>query len=256
VALLAGVQVQLVPSGAVLRQHYEEAKRERPFPDQSLLAVGYNGTWQGQALQFTEAEVQVVAGLMGGEAWIGRETKKARLRQMARSVRFLHVACHGWFDYERPLQSYVETGEDERLTAQEVRQSWHLQAELVTLSACQTGVSTVLRGDEPMGLIRAFLSAGARAVLVSQWPVADLPTFLLMQDFYGRLQAGLTVSEALHGAQTWLRGLTVAQAVAVVRRVMPDEAMQAALAEMERYETAVPFAQPQFWAAFVVVIGR
>ena len=62
-----------------------------------------------------------MAELLGGEAWVGREAKKERLRQMAESVRFLHVACHGWFDYERPLQSYVETGEDERLTAQEVR---------------------------------------------------------------------------------------------------------------------------------------
>ena len=258
-ALLAGVQMQLAPSGGVLRQHYEVMKkdRERPSTTKSALAVGYNGVWRGQALQFTEVEVQVVAELMGGEAWVGRETKKERLRQMAESVRFLHVACHGWFDYERPLQSYIETGEGERLTAQEVRQHWRLQAELVVLSACQTGVSAVLRGDEPMGLIRAFLSAGARAVLVSQWPVADLPTFLLMQDFYGRLQAGMSASEALNLAQSWLRELTIAEAVGVVKKVVADEGVQeAALAELRGMGTAVPYAHPQFWAAFVVVNGR
>ena len=125
------------------------------------------------------------------------------------------------------------------------------------LSACQTGVSAVLRGDEPMGLIRAFLSAGARAVLVSQWPVADLPTFLLMQDFYGRLQAGMSASEALNLAQSWLRELTIAEAVGVVKKVVADEGVQeAALAELRGMGTAVPYAHPQFWAAFVVVNGR
>ncbi len=57
--------------------------------------------------------------------------------------------------------SALELGDGERLTAQEVREGWRLRAELVTLSVCQTGVSRVLRGDEPMGLVRAFLRGDA-----------------------------------------------------------------------------------------------
>ena len=86
----------------------------------------------------------------------------------------------------------------------------------------------MLRGDEPLGLIRAFLSAGARAVLVSQWPVADLPTFLLMQNFYGRLQGGMMVNEALQAAQTWLRKLEITEAVAAVEAVVVDAVVREA----------------------------
>jgi CHAT domain-containing protein len=259
-ALLPEVELRFAPSATVLQRGEQtaEVSKTSAISHKRLLAVGYNGTLHGQTLQFTEAEVQTVAGLMGGQAWTGSETKKEQLRQMAESLQYLHIACHGWFNHEQPLESYVETGAGERLTAQEVRQNWRLQAELVTLSACQTGVSAVLRGDEPMGLIRAFLSAGARAVLVSQWPVADLPTFLLMQNFYGRLQTGTPISRALQQTQKWLRELTVAQAMQAVREVMPDEAVRAlALVELGQLgETAVPFAKPQFWAAFVVVNGR
>ena len=174
--------------------------------------------------------------------------------------RLLHSAGSTWpatagLNHEQPLQSYLETGQGERIAAHEIMESWHLQAELVTLSACQTGVSRVLRGDEPMGLIRAFLYAGAKAVLVTQWPVEDLATCLLMVRFYQELaNKNSALSAALGSAQQWLRELTVSQArwaLDALPVAVPASALFADLPADAR-----PFAEPRHWAAFMVVQGR
>jgi CHAT domain-containing protein len=206
------------------------------------------------ALRYTETEAQAVAQLMSGVAWIGPEPKRERLRADVARQRWLHFACHGRFNYDEPMESYLETGAGERLTAREILQDWRLpQTELVTLSACQTGVSRVLRSDEPMGLIRAFLYAGASAVLVTQWPVEDLPAFLLIRRFYGELQRGERASAALRAAQVWLRELTTAQA----RRVLSEWSRSVPVDEPDPFGNlspeAQPFSHPRQWAAFVLV---
>ena len=216
------------------------------------LAVGFNSeAGNGRSLRYTEAEVSRVAQLMAGAAWNGREPKKDRLRQAAANCRWLHIACHGWFDDADPLASYLETGADEQLTAREVLQTWRLSAELVTLSACETGLSQILRGDEPMGLVRAFLVAGARAVLVTQWPVDDLATFLLMTQFYQLVHAEEfpDLSAALHQAQDWLRQLTLDEAEMLLAqyRIEPPTEWQQLVPE------GTPFAAPDYWAGFILV---
>ena len=223
---------------------------------QPCLALGYDAVEGEQALRHTETEAMFVAKLAGGEAWVGSAPTLSRLAEVAGQYRWLHFACHGRFDEDAPLDSYLETGPGERLTAREVLQTWHLAADLVTLSACQTGVSRILRGDEPMGLIRAFLYAGARAVLVSQWPVADLPTFLLMQRFYSQLQqmAQPDPAVALREAQVWLRDLTVAEVQEAMRDLPADQTSASERAALERLPpTACPFAHPRYWAAFILV---
>lgn len=146
------------------------------------------------------------------------------------------------------MASYLETGEGERLTAREVQAAWRLQARLVTLSACESGVSQILRGDEPMGLVRAFMSAGAQAVLVSQWPVDDLATLLLMTRFYEIVQEGGTsLSWALAAAQDWLRGLSAAAIYDFcARQGLPPPPQQWP-------DTHFPFAAPLYWAGFVLI---
>jgi CHAT domain-containing protein/tetratricopeptide (TPR) repeat protein len=245
------------PSATLLVRHGLVPAPHLP-PGRSCLAIGYNGVWNGRVLRYTEPEANMVAHLTGGQVWVGPYPKKDRLRGMAAHQRWLHIACHGWFNHDQPLESYLETGLGERLAALEVIQDWRLQAELVVLSACQTGVSRILRGDEPMGLIRAFLSAGARAVLVSRWAVEDLPTFLLMYRFYSELQdeMDLDLSAALHLAQRWLRRLTVAQAREVLA-TLPAEGEGAhapdRLANLP--SDTRPFSHPRHWAAFTLVGG-
>ncbi len=240
----------LAPSAAI----YARQQRQRGDVGVGCLAVGYNSSLEnGRALRYTEAEVRQVAQLMNGQAWNGREPKKERLRQAAAACRWLHIACHGWFDDAEPLNSYLETGAGERLTAREVLESWRLAAELVTLSACETGVSQILRGDEPMGLVRAFLAAGARAVLVTQWAVDDLATFLLMTHFYRLLRVveSPDLSSLLYQAQEWLQQLTIPAAKILLeqRGIAPPAAW------LDFPDNAQPFNEPVYWAGFVLV-GR
>ena len=70
-----------------------------------------------------------------------------------------------------------------------------------TLSACQTGRTVVGGGDELLGLMRAFLGAGAASLVLSLWAVEDRSTARLMESFYGRLARGQSKSEALRAAQ-------------------------------------------------------
>jgi CHAT domain-containing protein len=249
-ALVRDSSLSYAPSATVLsRRKAAELPANAPG-----LAVGYNGRRDNRLLRYTEAEVRAVARLIGGDAWTGPEAKKERLRQAAASQRRLHISCHGWFNEADPLSSYLETGRDEWLTAREVLEEWRLSAQLVTLSACQTGVSHLLRGDEPMGLIRAFLHVGARAVLVSQWPVEDLPAYLLMTRFYQLLGNESDYALALIRAQEWLRDLTAPQVSAWLAGRPADEQV-----ETDGYPEVLPagdhpFAHPRYWAAFVLYV--
>src|SRR6185503_18037582 len=76
-----------------------------------------------------------------------------------------------------------------------------LNASLVTLSACQTGRSVIGGGDELLGLMRAFLYAGAASLVLSLWAVEDRSTALLMETFYRKLAEGLSKRAALRYAQ-------------------------------------------------------
>src|ERR1041385_2237838 len=77
----------------------------------------------------------------------------------------------------------------------------NLTAELVTLSACNTGVNKVFPGDELHGLVRGFLYAGAPSVVASLWAVSDLSTADLMREMYSHLRSGATKRAAMRGAQ-------------------------------------------------------
>jgi CHAT domain-containing protein/tetratricopeptide (TPR) repeat protein len=210
------------------------------------LAVGYDGA-AGRRLRHTEAEALAVAQLCGGQAWQGAPGMARRLQEAASAYRWLHLACHGEFDLDEPLRSWLEIGPGERLSAAAVLGQFALGAELVTLSACRSGVSRVLRGDEPMGLVRAFLSAGARTVLVTLWPVEDISARILMERFYRALLAEGDPAAALQKAQRVLRDLTIAEA----REILAGWGEE--VADMPAEDSAQPYADPAFWAAFVLI---
>ncbi len=243
-----GPSIVHTPSATVLLQQHQPLSAAQTVT-KSCLAIGYNGRY----LRYTEAEAQLIARMSDGKAWIGGQTDKSLLQTSAVNQRLLHFACHGWFDQDEPLESYLEVGPDCHLTAREVIQNWHIAAELVVLSACQTGVSRVLRSDEPMGLIRAFMSAGATAVLVTHWPVEDLPTFLLMLRFYELLlQKGKAPAAALRDAQVWLRELTITDCTLFIasQPLKPTE-WRSNLPQSTSGDYP-PFAEPQHWAAFTL----
>lgn len=121
----------------------------------------------------------------------------------AAGKRLIHLATHGLFRADNPLFSGLRFA-DGWLLARDLYRL-HLDAELVTLSACRTGVSEVAPGDELFGLVRGFLAPGASALAVSLWPADDRATAQLMPTLYRALLAGATPSAALRTAQQQLR---------------------------------------------------
>jgi tetratricopeptide (TPR) repeat protein len=201
-------------------------RSQGPPTGRSCLALGYNGD-EARGLRHPEAEAAAVAALCGGDHWRPQTGRLARLAREAGRYRWLHLACHGEFNLEDPLASWLDLGPGERLSAAAILRDLRLEAELVTLSACRSGLSRVLRGDEPLGLVRALLGAGARAVLATLWEVEDRSARLLMEELYRGLMAGAPPAAALVAAQHWLRDLEEGG--------------------------ARPFADPRYWAAYTLV---
>ncbi len=129
----------------------------------------------------------------GGNATVSAFTKNAAKFDV------LHLACHGQFRPENPLFSSLHLA-DGWITVRDIC-SQKLNAEIVTLSACETGLNKIFAGDEILGLTRGFLAAGAKSLCLSLWTVNDAATTVLMQDFYAQLQLGKIASEALKIAQ-------------------------------------------------------
>ena len=152
----------------------------------------------------------------------GLESTETFAKTNAPNYDFLHFATHGVYHFRQPLYSHLlfpaSENDDGQLNVYEVFEM-NLNAKLVTLSACETGIGQLNRGDELIGLSRAFLFAGASAVTVSLWQVADYQTALLMQKFYTYLEE--------HSAQ---KALTLAQ-----REILRE------------------YPQPFFWAPFVLL---
>jgi CHAT domain-containing protein len=145
-------------------------------------------------------EARIVAETLGrGELLLEDKACAKRLRAAASTCTLLHLATHGFFRADAPRFSALRLA-DGWLTASDLEE-WALpHAGLVTLSACETGV-TLGRGSDRLGLARGLFRAGARCLLVSQWAVDDASTAELMAHFYGTLQAGKEAAFALQEAQ-------------------------------------------------------
>jgi tetratricopeptide (TPR) repeat protein len=118
---------------------------------------------------------------------------------LASSARFLHIATHGHFQRDNPMFSYLRLA-DCRLNFYNLLEL-NLDAELVTLSACQTGTNAVMPGDELHGLMRGFLCAGAPSMVTSLWSASDQATADLMTRLYKNLHQGDSKRAALTKAQ-------------------------------------------------------
>lgn len=191
--------ISYLPSASLL--HYCHRPPARPAQltlprHKTMLAFGYG--WQGQ-LPAAESEAQNVAALLGGVAYTGAAATVATFQTVAATADLLHLATHGEFRADDPLYSYLLLAEG-RLTTLDIF-NLRLQATLVTLSACDTGQSLIGGGDELLGLLRAFLYAGAAAVVVSHWRIQDAATRRLMELFYRQLAAGESKATALRTAQ-------------------------------------------------------
>ncbi|MDP3073881.1 MAG: CHAT domain-containing protein [Opitutaceae bacterium] len=214
------------------------AARQAAFaPNRSPYAGVFGGPMSN--LAGTKAEVQMLGELLpGSRIVLGSEVNEKNIRALAaagelRSARVLHFAVHGAalpampalsciaLSYEGHFTKDLPADRDGLLQLAEI-QALPMRAELVTLSACETGLGAILAGEGVVGLTGAFLSAGGDRVLASLWPVNDAGTTYFMQRFYR-----LHVTEAMPG----------------------DLAMAAVKREFIAGQAGA-FRHPQYWAPF------
>jgi CHAT domain-containing protein/tetratricopeptide (TPR) repeat protein len=157
------------------------------------------------------AEARALAELWGTDAhiYVGAAATEQRLRELPVRPRYLHFACHALLDRRFPLDSALAlaapahpgNGDNGLLQAWEIFERLRLDTDLVTLSACETGLGRDAGGEGLIGLTRAFQFAGARSILASLWAVSDGTTAELMERFYALLRAGRPKDLALQEAQ-------------------------------------------------------
>jgi len=179
-----------LPSASILRH---TAKNRGMEKNTKVLAVGNPDLKNpALALPFAEKEVAsigwrfpnvtVLTGDKATEGWVVRNISDFGI---------IHLASHGEFDPVNPLFSSVKLARDDRddgdLRASEIF-GLDIQASLVMLSACQTGLGKITGGDDVIGMNRAFLYAGTNAILSSLWRVSDISTALLVKQFYRELK--------------------------------------------------------------------
>lgn len=209
---------------------------------------------------------------------------KLRSAGQLASFRYLHFATHGEanniraFDsrlilsQDQPKQSLPAAGEpllDNLLSAAEVLEHWKLNADLVTLSACETALGRDAGGDGMLGFAQAFLLSGSRSVCLSFWKVDDTATALLMDRFYrnllGKREDGappLGKAAALAEAKRWLRELSLEEATdrlgvlteGVSRGSKKGRNILNKIpAADDTPREAKPYAHPRYWAAFILI---
>lgn len=187
------------------------------------------------SLPRSREEVSYIANLFPPDrrhVYLGKESTESHLKhELLRKFRRIHFATHSLIDEQYPSRSAVvltlaeDPDEDGLLDVNEISEL-DLDCDLVVLSACQTGRGQLHSGEGILGLSRAFLYAGARSLVVSQWNVSDISTARLMKAFYERLAGNAENAAALREAK-----LQMLQAGGETRH-------------------------PHYWAPFIVVGAR
>ncbi len=190
------------PSASVLQYTMGRRRSER---NNRVLAIGNPdlGT-EALSLPFAQKEAERIAWTFpDADVITGREATETWVKQNVANYGIVHLASHGEYDPSMPLMSSIllsKDGEnDGLLTADEVF-SLSLNADMVALSACQSGLGRLSNGDDVVGLNRAFVYAGTRQILSSLWRVDDVSTAVMVKHFYRNMPT-MDRAEALRQAQ-------------------------------------------------------
>lgn len=160
------------------------------------------------ALPYTRDEVLGIASLFPkGESAVylgARANREAVKAEALDHYRYIHFATHGILDEAHPSRSGLaltaSAGDGGVLQVDQIT-GLRIHADVVTLSACSTGLGELVSGEGMLGLVRSFLYAGASSVAVSLWNVNDDATATLMKEFYGNLSRSVPPREALRRAK-------------------------------------------------------
>lgn len=185
--LLEHSEVVVYPTASLITRQPPRQKRE-------ARTIAYS--WDGR-LQHSVDEAKRVASRFGGRWYSEDQAHRSVLNTPPCQI--LHISAHGQYRMDQPDFSYIQLA-DGPLYTDDLFQ-YDLRYELVTLSACETGRSHAIAGDELIGLGRGFLFAGAGALVASLWRVNEALTLELMDIFYEQLDCGASKAAALRHAQ-------------------------------------------------------
>ncbi|HSE37039.1 MAG TPA: CHAT domain-containing tetratricopeptide repeat protein [Blastocatellia bacterium] len=190
-------EMSYAPSASVLRLcRIRSRNQSRPARPRTLVALGLPEAGTPSIYD----EIQALGTLFPDSVMLTEDrATRENLFEAAPRARFLHLASHGYFRRDNPMFSFLKLA-DENLHFYNLL-DLRLNAEMVTLSACHTGVNRVFPGDELHGLVRGFLYAGAPSVVASLWAVSDRSTTDFMREMYSHIRAGATKRAALRHAQ-------------------------------------------------------
>jgi len=160
------------------------------------------------------------------DIYLGKNASEENVKKPPRNnYQIIHFACHALLDENQPFRSALVLSRDNRREEDgflQVRELYNLRlnANLVILSACQTGLGKLEKGEGMLGLTRMFFYSGANSVLSTLWPVNDKSTAFFIKKFYRWLAQGRNIAEALR------------------------------LAKLEMIQS--DFSYPYYWAGFIV----
>jgi CHAT domain-containing protein len=240
------------------------------YPDTAAFRNALVGNTKALAslprLPATREEVACIASLSPNPLLLlGSDASEMRIIALAesgslREYSAIHIASHALVDDENPERSALVLSQidlpdpleaamegariyDGLITAKEIVREWELDTDLVTLSACETGLGKEVGEEGYVGFSHAFFQAGARSLLVSLWKVEDQATSLLMQRFYenyygkykgkrrGKRRESMSKVEALKEAKNWLKNY------------MDEEGHK-------------PYEHPYYWSSFILIGAR
>lgn len=249
-------QVTYVPSAYALnvsQQRLQEQHRHQ----RSFFAV-VNPT---KDLIYTPAEGEALKNLFDSEHIRYLSEDEATVDAVMQAVSgqsYIHFSCHGFYHWQEVMRSGLILAEGNHLTLSDIIAKLDLSAaRLVTLSACETGMTEFLQTpDEYIGLPAGFLQAGALCIISTLWAVSDFTTTLLMERFYqNHLQQEMGISEALRQAQLWLRDLTYTEVLECLeqehfKQHVPREIIRSYKLRCANQPDGKPFEHPYYWGAF------
>jgi len=153
------------------------------------------------SLPHSQYEVDSIQKLIGGKIFTETDASIANFIQIAANSRLIHLSTHACANEDDQL-SRIYFNDEEYLTALELY-ALRLRADMVVLSACETGIGKLQRGEGVMSLARAFAYTGIPATTMSLWSVDDRATSQIMVHYYKHLKSGQTKDEALRNAKLY-----------------------------------------------------
>ncbi|MEL7529935.1 MAG: CHAT domain-containing tetratricopeptide repeat protein [Bacteroidota bacterium] len=241
--LLRSHNISYVPSASL----WDQMQNEDPLPAKAKLLAfapifsGESGDLRSSwirdsldlaALPYTEQELVDIKAVFSADTYLNEEASLSHFQKWASEYRLIHLATHGVLNDEDPDQSFLAfypsrgtLNQGGRLMLRELY-SMDIAAEMVVLSACETGIGRFSRGEGLLSLARGFSYAGTRSLLATLWRIPDGEVNKdLLPNFYLALKEGKTKSAAMRSAQ-----------LAQVNEAFTDQ-----------------LAHPFFWAAFTPI---